>query len=64
MKKKLPTKDDFYSILNDEHISDTQYVYAIKVWKMFKLKNMGKYHDLYLKSDVLLLADVFENLSK
>ena len=60
IEKKLPNKDDFYSMVNDEHISDTQYVHAIKVWKTFKLKNMGDNHDLYLKSDVLLLADVFE----
>ena len=41
-EKKLPNKDDFYSILNDEHnISDTQYVHAIKVWNTFKLRNMG-----------------------
>ena len=52
-EKKLPNKDDFYNILNDEHISDTQHVHAIKVWNAFKLKNIGEYHDLYLKSDVL-----------
>ena len=63
-EKKLPNKDDFYSILNNEHISDTQYVHAIKAWKKFKLKNMREYHDLYLKSDILLLADVFENFRK
>ena len=40
---KLSTKDDFHSLLNDEHISDTQYVCAIKVWNTFKLKNMGEY---------------------
>ena len=34
-EKKLPNKDNLYSILNDEHISDTQYVHAIKVWKTF-----------------------------
>ena len=44
-EKKLPNKDDFYSILNDEHISDKQYVHAIEVWKTFKLKNMGEYSD-------------------
>ena len=44
-EKKLPNKDDFYSILNNEHISDTQYVHSTEVWKTFKLKNMGEYHD-------------------
>ena len=52
-EKKLSNKDDFYSILNDEHIFDTRYVHAVKVWNTFKLINMGEYHDLYLKSDVL-----------
>ena len=46
-EKKLPNKDYFYSILNDEHISDTQYVYAIKVCMAFKLKNMGEYYDFF-----------------
>ena len=46
-EKKLPNKDDFYSILNDDHIFETQYVHAMKVWKTFKSKNMGEYHDLY-----------------
>ena len=61
-ENKLPNKDDFYSILNNEHISDTQYVHAIKVWKTFKLKNMGEYLDLYLKSDILLSAGALEKL--
>ena len=61
---KLPSKHDFYSILNNEHISDEQYKYAQNVWNIFNLKTMGDYHNLYLKSDILLLADVFENFRK
>ena len=55
----LPSKDEFYSILNDEHISDDDYKHAQDVWNKFNLKNMGDYHNLYIQSDILLLADVF-----
>ena len=59
--KRLPPKEQFYSILTDEGISDEQYQHAQKVWDTFGVKTMGKYHNLYLESDILLSADVFEN---
>ena len=57
----LPRKEDFYSNLNMEDISDIDYRHANNVFKRFKLKNLGDYHDLYVKSDTLLLSDVFSN---
>ncbi|XP_028417042.1 uncharacterized protein LOC114541307 [Dendronephthya gigantea] len=57
----LPPKESFYNVLNDEHISDEDYAHATNVFNKFACRNMGDYHDLYLTSDVLLLADVFKN---
>ena len=44
-----------------ENIDDIDYRHGDNVFKRFKLKNLGEYHDLYVQSDTLLLADVFEN---
>ena len=57
----LPSKENFYSKLTGEDISDKDYNHAKSVWEEFKCKTMGDYHDLYLKSDFLILVDVFEN---
>ena len=58
----LPEKEELYSNLNMEDITDADYMHAKRVCKDFEMKSLGEYHDLYLKSDTLLLADVFENL--
>ena len=57
----LPDKESFYSNLNMENIDDIDYRHGNNVFKKFKLKHLGEYHDLYMKSDTLLLADVSEN---
>ena len=61
-EKLLPDKEDFYSSLNMEDITDVEYRHAKEVFKNFNNKNLGDYHDLYVKSGTLLLADIFENL--
>ena len=71
MWKKLPEKKCFYRSLKDRtagdngkifdgHITDEEYLTCIKIWNGFNIKNMGDYHDRYLKKHVLLLANVFE----
>ena len=57
----VPNKEAFYSNLNMEDITDTDYRHANKVFKELELKKLGEYHDLHVQSATLLLADVFEN---
>ena len=58
----LPDKETFYSSLNMEGTKSVDYRYAKRVYREFKMNNLGEYYDLYVQSDKLLLADVFENI--
>ena len=58
---QLPPQAAFYSKLKEQELSDEDYEHAMAIWSSFGLRSMGQYHDLYLKTDVVLLSDVFEN---
>ena len=61
---KLPEKEKFYSSMSSKGITEEEYAHAHEVWSKFGCRTMGEYHDLYVSTDVLLLADVFENFRK
>ena len=60
LEGKFPSKGKFYRSLTSKKIIDKNYENALKVWNAFDIKIMKDYHDLYLKCDVLLIADVCE----
>ena len=57
---ELPPIEAFYNSLNMSGDSEEDYRHAQRIWKEFKIKNLGEYHDLYLRTDVVLLENVFE----
>ena len=61
---KNPPFEKYYSKLNMSNISKEDYVHSQKIWNTFKIQDLGQDHDLCVKTDVLLLADVFENFRK
>ncbi|XP_069366011.1 uncharacterized protein [Maniola hyperantus] len=61
---QLPPKENFYNSLKLEHISDDDYERAKLIWQTFDIHSLGDYTDLYLKSDVVLLCDIFESFRK
>lgn len=59
-ERNLPSKDKFHSQLNDSDISDADYQHALTVFESMEMQLLREFHDFYLRTDVLLLADVFE----
>ena len=57
----LPPKKAFYSELNLEDVTGKDYARAQKIWEVFGIRNLDEYHDLYVQTNTLLLADIFEN---
>ena len=60
-KGQLRSKEKFYSLITGKKNNEKEYDHVLKVWNKFEMKTRKGYHDIYLKCDILLLADVFEN---
>ena len=63
-KTSLPSTEQFFNWLYDKHVSEEKYKYAEGVWETLKCNTMKDYHNHYLITDILLLANVFENFRK
>ena len=60
----VPEKENFYSHLNMENITDADYTHAKRVLKDFKITNLGEYYHFYVQSEILLLPEIFNNFHK
>lgn len=60
-EKVLPPKECFHNTMTDSDVTDEDYAHAVKVWQRFDCKTLGEYSDIYLRTDVLLLSDIYEN---
>ena len=63
-ESKIDERENFYSNLDMEDITVADYMYAKRVCKDFEMKNLGEFHDFYLKSNVLLLVMMFSKTSE
>ena len=64
IKTILPDKKQFYSSLNMEEITDTDYKYTKRVWKNFKIKNLGECHDLYAQNKTITCRGIATSVLK
>jgi len=58
---RLPPRELFFSLLTGDTISESDYAHAVNVWQRFSIRTLGEYSYLYLKTNILLLVDIFEN---
>ena len=63
-KPSFLRKEAFYSKLSMAGVNEEDYEHAHRVWAEFEINNLGEYHDLYLKMDIILLANIFEAFRK
>uniref|UniRef100_A0A7M5WWR2 DNA-directed DNA polymerase n=1 Tax=Clytia hemisphaerica TaxID=252671 RepID=A0A7M5WWR2_9CNID len=61
---ELPPRESFYSTLSEENVSEEDYNHAKNVWNKFEMESLKDYHNLYVLTDVLIMADVFEAFRK
>ncbi|XP_020294835.1 uncharacterized protein LOC109860268 [Pseudomyrmex gracilis] len=64
LETSLLLRKAFYSLLTGETVTESEYAHATNVWQRFNIENLRSYSNLYLKTDVLLLANVFENFRR
>lgn len=62
-EKCLPRKSAFHNNIDDREWSEADYYHTQVVWKTFETSRLGDHHDLFMETDVIRLADVFENFS-
>ena len=60
----MPPKEAFYSELNNKNITEEDYTHASKVCEVFNVQSLGEYSDRYLKTNGLLLSDIYENFRR
>ena len=61
---RILSRELFFSLLTGDTVFESNYAHAANVWQRFSIRTLDEYNDLYLKTDVLSLVDIFENFQK